>query len=139
MAPPAAPPPPARPYFGFGKLDWLEAYYARMSKASATLAGAAVGSAVSGCLLLCCMCAGFRCWWAKYGRVKLRMYEREHRHIRIVTAPLTARGRRASRPGRAGTSSLLQQLEAARSRGRHSTARQATARSSEEHDGDDEL
>ena len=88
-----------------------------LPKEAAMLAGAAAGSTVSACVILCCALCAFRCWWRAHGRRRLREIERQHRNIRVVTAPLTARGRQRSsslRRSRAEMGMLLRQLGEAR-------------------------
>ena len=99
-----------------------------LSKDSAVLAGAAAGGAVSACVILCCALCAFRCWWRAHGRRRLREIERKHRNMRVVTAPLTARGRQRSSPlrrSRAETGMLLRQLGEARGRGRPASSSEA--------------
>ena len=78
-----------------------------MPKAAAAVVGAVVGGVLAACAVACCLFCAIRIWWHRAGKVMLRTYEREHRRVRIVTAPLKGR------PGSRG-SGMLKELEARR-------------------------
>ena len=69
-------------------------YYAEMPKETAAIVGAIVGSTIGALFMCVCACCAFGLWWRVHGARRLRVFERERRNVKIVTAPLNSTGSR---------------------------------------------
>ena len=93
---------------------WRSWYEELPKGTTAAVVGAVVGSAVGSLFVCLCACCAFALWWRAYGKRRLRVYERERKRVKIVTAPLTSPGSRRSGVLRRGV--LVEQMERANAR-----------------------